>query len=493
MDFLDPKKRRAHEIKLIVGYILTGAAIVLATVLLLYAAYGFGLNDGQVVQNGLIFVSSAPSGAQVLVDGQKRGTTGERLLLQSGTYTMKIEQTGYRTWQRAVTAEGGTVEHIDYPFLFPTNLQTTAVKTYATAPGATAQSPDHRWILIEQPGSLDAFDLYDLSNPKQVAASTITLPSGLLTASTAKQQSLKLTEWAGDNRHVLLEHTYGSNHEYVLLDTQHLSQSVNITKVLGLTPLDQLQLQNRQYDHYFVYDTKTATLDTDMLSSPTLTPLLTHVLSFKTNGTDNVLYITDQNAPAGQVDAVLYQGGKSYRLRSFDSGGTYLLDLAQYSGSWFVAAGATSEGRVYVYKDPAAQLSQSQASILAPITTLRVDRPDYLAFSPGFQYVVAEHGSQFAVYDARYDKTYAYNAEATLDVPQTHASWMDGAHLMYVSGGKLVVFDYDSANFQVLMPASAQYVSYFDQNYQTVYALAAATNTKSSGQLQLTATPLTLQ
>lgn len=490
MDFLDPKKRRAHEVKLLIGYILIGAAVILATVLLIYVAYGFGLDKGKVVQNGLIFVSSTPSGSNVRIDGQRRGATGERLLLQAGTYTMEISRTGYHTWQRAVTVEGGAVEHFDYPFLFPTNLQTTTTKSYASAPGIATQSPDRRWLLMEQPGPLGTFDVFDIKNEQQVQSSTVVLPSSVLTASDDKQQSLKLVEWSDDNQHMLLEHVYGSNHEYIMLNTQNPAQSVNVTKTLGLIPTDQLSFQNKQFDHYFVYDTSNDTLDTDTLSSPTLIPLLTHVLAYKTYGTDTVLYATAQNAPVGQAEVVLYQNNKNYELRTLPMDKNYLLNLTQYSGSWYVAAGARSDNRVYIYKDPVNTLSQ-QGQLLVPTTVLRVDAPDYLEFSANAQFIMAEHANQFAVYDALYDKTYAYTIDAHFDAPQPHAAWMDGDRVVYVSGGKLVVFDYDSTNLQTLMPADPGYSPFFDQNYHYVYDLAVSAATSTTpAQTQLTRTAL---
>jgi hypothetical protein len=41
MDFLDPKKSHAHTVRLIIGYVLIGIALILATVLLLDVASGF--------------------------------------------------------------------------------------------------------------------------------------------------------------------------------------------------------------------------------------------------------------------------------------------------------------------------------------------------------------------------------------------------------------------------------------------------------------------
>src|SRR3990167_6869978 len=68
MDFLDPRKRRAHHIRLMIGYGLMAVAIVLTATILVYWAYGYGFNTktGGVVENGLLFVDSAhhPGGAR---------------------------------------------------------------------------------------------------------------------------------------------------------------------------------------------------------------------------------------------------------------------------------------------------------------------------------------------------------------------------------------------------------------------------------------------
>lgn len=494
MDLLDPKKRRIHSIKLIIGYVLIAIAIVLSTILLLYTAYGYGLHKGQVVQDGLIFVSSTPSGSNVyLKQGtnagwQQQGTTGERLFLVAGTYTLKVERNGYRTWQRAVTVEGGTVEHFDYPFLFPINLQTTTIKSYASASPLATQSPDRRWILVEQPDKFGSFDLYDIKNPKQqIPISTVSLPDNVLTASSGSQ-SLQLVEWSNDNRHVLLQHTYPGGSEYVLLDAQNPSQSVNLTKTLNLAPEDQLSLQNKAYDHYFVYNTKTLGLGTTSLSNTAVSPLVEHVLAYKTYNTNVVLYVTNDGAPAGKVDVKIFQNNKTYVIRTLPTDTAYLVDLAQYSGSWYVAAGAQHDNQVYVYQDPVNILSQGTNTVLVPNTILRVTQPNYLQFSANTQFIVAAHNNQFAVYDAQYDKTYAYTTDAPFDTAQPHATWMDGDRLTYISSGKLFVFDYDSTNPQTLMPANANYLPFFDQNYHFVYSLAAPTSNPT--QMDLTRTAL---
>jgi hypothetical protein len=112
-----------------------------------------------------------------------------------------------------------------------------------------------------------------------------------------------------------------------------------------------------------------------------------------------------------------------------------------------------------------------------------------LSFSSNTQFLLAESGRQFVVYDLENVIQYRYTATQPLDQPQTHAIWMDGDRISYVSGGKLEVFDYDYRNQQALMPADPNFLPFFDPAYTHVYALAPDANAKDAS-MALTSTPL---
>jgi PEGA domain len=474
MDFLDPKKRRANEIRLVVGYVLVGITILLGTIVLLYLAYGFSLNNGKVIQNGLVFVSSRPANGSIVLNGKPTAQTNARLALPAGTYTMQIIRNGYRTWQRTVAVEGDSVERFDYPLLFPTLLKTTNLSTFSAPPAQATQSPDQRWLLLESADTPGNFSRYDLTKPS-LAPVVVNLPSGVLTtATTSAPQQLTVAAWADDNQHVLLKHTYDKTAEYILLDSQSPEKSLNLNNTLKMSPTT-LTLQNKKYDHYFVYDAAAQALSTASLSSPAPVPLLQGVISYATYGNDVVLYATSQHAPAGETAVMLYQNNKNYLIRDVSQAATYLLDLAQYSGSWYLAAGSPAENRVYVYQNPLDFLASDANAVPAPVTVLKVNQPNYLSFSNNAQYVIAENANNFAAYDVQYGQNYTYTTSAPFDAPQAHAAWVDDGLLDYVSGGKLAVFDYDGTNLQTLMPASPAYAPFFAPNYKYVYALAPAT------------------
>ncbi|HXR49683.1 MAG TPA: PEGA domain-containing protein [Verrucomicrobiae bacterium] len=487
MDYLDPQKELRHRIILLVGYVLIAIAITIGTLILVYEAYGFGLGkNGNVIQNGLLFFSSQPHPANIYVNGiLAKSQTNTRLVLPENIYHVTLTRSGYRPWQRTIELLGGTVEHFDYPFLIPAKLTTKKEQPYNGAPGLMTQSPDRRWLLVQTPGSMTSFEMYDLTTSPLKTPATFSLPSGILTKATTNEK-WQLDEWADDNRHVLLEHDYDGKSEFILVDRTNPDQSLNLNTTLATNP-PELKLVNKKYDQYYLYTPTTGDLQTATLASTKVAPALQHVLAFQSYGSDTILYVTNNGASPGKVLIKLQSGGQTYTLHSLPAGTNYLVDLTKYSGTLYVAVGAGSENKVYIYQDPIGQLAAQPKQALVPAQVLRVNNPNYVSFSTNAQFIVAESGTHFGVYDIENQKGYQFTTNLPLDTPQIHASWMDGDRLNYVSGGKLVMLDYDNNNRQTLTTASSNYVPAFPPNYHFVYAVAPSAAT---GQFELDQTAL---
>lgn len=484
MDFLDPKKQRAHTIRIMVGYVLIAIALILTTTILIYQAYGFGVDrNGKVIQNGLVFVSSTPNPATIYVNGKKNDNqTNARLLLSSGQYTFSLQRDGYREWKRAVSVEGSSVERFDYPFLFPKSLQTSTVKAYDKTVQLSTESPDRHWMLTQNNGMTEnKFEVYDLSKPKELTKNIeeITLPDSAYTPTQAGAAfDWKLVQWSTDNRHVVLKHIFQKDgqqaYEYVLLDRTDTSKSLNLTATWGVNPTN-IELRNQDYDHYYLYDEAAGTLMTSNLKTPAPKAYLTGVKAFKSYGDDIMLYATSTGTADGKIAIKWREGDNIYTIRTLAAGSQYVVNLTKYEGDWYAAAGSAADGKVYVYKNPVDMVKNQQVGV--PVRILKVPNVNYVSFSANTRFVMAENGNQFSVYDAENDKGYAYTVPAALDAPQVHATWMDGNRIMYVSGGKIVVFDFDGANRQTLNTQNANFLPLFDRDYEYLYTVAPVSDT----------------
>lgn len=478
MDFMDPGWRRRHNIMVIVGYVLIGIALLLATVILVFVAYGFGFRNGQVVQSGLLFVSSTPQPAQLYIDGVRyKSNTNTKLTLPAGTYNLLLRRAGYRDWYRSVTVVGGDVQSYVYPLLFPASLTTNTKQDYTGTPTVASESPDRRWLLIGRPESPAVFDLYDLHNPTRQPV-LLTLPGDLLTAGTGTQ-TLSVVTWASDNTHVLLKYVIGAQTEYILLDRSAPQQSVNLSKVLSLpTSNIDVRLSNGRYDRYLELNTVTHTLSRAALLSPQAVTYIDNALSYITSGDNIVIYATPDPTDAKQVNIDIYDGSSTYTIRHDAAGTNYLLDAATYQGNLYIAVAITGENVGFIYQNPVSQLTNEQLGIAVPVQVFHITAPDYVAFSPGGQYVVFEHGLSAASYDFSNLQGFTYSVPGALDAAQTHMSWIDGARLTYVSKGQIVVVDYDGKNRQVLVSGDARYLAYFDSDNKFLYALVPAASEK---------------
>ncbi|HVU59615.1 MAG TPA: PEGA domain-containing protein [Candidatus Saccharimonadales bacterium] len=476
MDFMDPQHRRRNDAMVLLGYVLIGVALLLLTTILVFMAYGFGYKNGEVIQSGLLFLSSRPGSAEITIDGTRyKDNTNTKLTLPAGNYSFALSRTGYRTWQRSIAIQGGEVESYTYPFLFPTSLTATTRQTYNAAPALVTESPDRRWLLVTRPGSLTSFDMYDLTKPQRDPA-LLTLPDGILTSSSDAAQTLALVEWSGDSNDVLLQHTFDKKTEYIMLSRSNPTDSFNLTAKLAL-PLTgvQVQMSNEHYDRYIVFNTVARTLSRATLSAPTLQPYVTvPVLAFATAGDSTLLYATPDPADTGKVDINLLEDQKASLIRRSAANTTYLLALADYDGDLYAAANAASEDIGYIYKDPATQVANPLLGVAVPVRTFHLKNISYVSVAPGAQYILFESGTSFAAYDLANELGFTYTVPNTLEAPQAHAAWMDGAHLLYISQGQTIVFDYDGQNRQTLVSADPRYQPLFDPNYTFLYTFVPA-------------------
>ncbi len=479
MDFLDPKKKRAYKIRLYIGYFLMAVALSMATLILLFQAFGYDFNrkTGEVIQNGLVFVNSYPESARILINGKYKSTTNARFVLPADQYTIKLERTGYRPWQRTFELEGSIVERLTYPFIFPNQLAPKDIRPYTSLPAFATQSPDRHWLLIEQPGQLTSFDVVDL-NSKDSTTTNFTLPEGLL-SSTAGDQKLSLVEWSTDNRHVLLSHTFPPDaqnpigQEFIMVDRQDPTQSFNVNRVFGTASLTQVALRDKKFDQLYLLDSSNTLKRADVSSRQT-TPLATQVRAFKGYGDDILLYVTEEGAVPDKALAVVRQGNDVYKLSDLPRSNLYAVDLAQYDGHWYMAVGTDTDHRAVIYRDPFDDIARKTPRPAVPIAVLRLQQFQYLSFSANARFIGAQGGSEFSIYDAEHERQYRYDTK--LKVPAGYkATWMDGFRYMVVNdAGQVVVFDYDGINTQTLTASTPAFLPFFNRDYDFLYTLGPA-------------------
>ncbi len=430
--------------------------------------YNYDPKTGKVVQNGLVFVDAHPVSATVYIDGQQKNQTDLRLVIPAGQHSLELKRDGYRSWQRQFDVGGSSIVRFAYPFLFPNNLVTRDLQLYGSTPGMTTETPDRHWLLIQQPGSLTNFDVVDL-NEKTNPITSLTVPGNLFSLAGATH-TLEFVEWSTDNRHVLVKHTFEGGHEFAVIDREVPASSVNINRLFGVS-ITTMTLRDKKFDQYYLHDANGGVLRLADARNRQLTPILNRVLAFKPHGADVILYVSDENVTAGKVAVRIWDNEKIYNLRQLPASKRYFVDLARFNGQWYMAAGDDTEQKVYIYKDPYAELKRNPARPALPLSVLKVAAAEYVSFSANARFIALQGGNEFSVYDAENNDQFRYNTQLTLH-PTHKAEWMDGHRLILISDNKVVVFDFDGTNKQVLNSAEPAYQIFFDRDYTGLFTIS---------------------
>lgn len=480
MDFLDPKKKRARSVRLAIGHSLMGILVVIGTYILVSQAYGFDVDTktGAVIQNGLAFIDSAPDGAKIFMNGDlQKSNTNTRLALPEGHYSIEIQKEGYRSWKRDFNLLGGTVERFTYPMLIPNDLKSTNIQAFTGLPSLGLQSPDRRWVLVANSPTLGTFTQYDLNTlkDKKPTPSSVVFPATIFTTA-AGAHSLELVEWSTDNKHVLVKHNFSTGSEFLMLNRDEPGSSININKTLNLNPT-KIALRDKRFDELYLYTSAGGVLQSVTMKDKVATPVLTGVISFKPHGNDVLLY--SQNVPGDltKTRVSLKEGDKTYIVREMPAAANVPLEIARYSGSWYVAVGSDAEQKAYVYKDPADFLDHQKDKKPVPITVLKATGPiNVLAFSQNTRFIMVNNGQHFSVYDAENDKTYSYNVAEQFD-QTVKPEWMDGHRILVNASGKTMIFDFDGVNVQTLTANEKTLPVSFNRDYTYMYTLSPQART----------------
>lgn len=67
----------------------------------------------QEVELSTVIVKSTPDGADITIDGKYRGSTPSTVQLAPGDHAITVEKSGFKNWQRTMTASSGSIVTVD--------------------------------------------------------------------------------------------------------------------------------------------------------------------------------------------------------------------------------------------------------------------------------------------------------------------------------------------------------------------------------------------
>ncbi len=484
--FKKPNKQFFVLRRVLLSVVATISVLIIVTASILFMlGYRLDSGNGRLEQGALLQFDSAPNGADVWIDSKALGSqTATKQTVLAGVHSVKITKNDYEDWNRTLSLEAGTLTWLDYIRMVPKVRNTETVAKYQKL-SALKFSPDLKWALAHEDGALPTFQLVDLRS-ETVKSTPLVLPAALYTAPTnaAIASSFSLYRWNIEGRYAIVQHTHDTNQtEWLMVDTQDVSKSFNITRLLSVNFTD-VQFSGTSGTSLYGLTSDGFVRKLDLSAATISRGLISNVSSFVVaEESDALSYVGFDPLDSTKKIAGIYKDGETgpTTIRTAkDSTLPLAITIGRYFSEDFVATAEGSDVIILTGNLPSA--SATEGSGLNSYATLKLaGNITSLSFSPKGDYLLGQSGAQFTSYEIEHNRS-SVGAIAGVEgkIPTT-LKWLDVAHLWNDDNNSLVMRDFDGTNAHTIMTVASGFDSSLSTNGKFFYAVGI---TESGYQLQ---------
>jgi hypothetical protein len=458
------------RIAILISYILLGIGIISATVIIVAfgQGYSYSLTTNTFSINGLLVLSTTPSGATVTVDGRTiRSKTPYRNTFEAGLHDVTLAKAGYRNWQKRVQILATGVTNWQNILMVPTDLKQASVVSGKQITQILSTRDRKRFAFVtagSDPG------LWVLS-PDRRTNQKIYSPA-VATADTPAETILGAS-WADDGSHLLVKTQIASNVMYSIVPSGGGSAT-------NLTQLFQFDLTGLQFDPsdwrqlYWISPEGLRRLN---VADKTVSAVLaSNVLAFTFAGNDRLAFV--QSTPTGNILASSDGSGGNFKrlVEVVPTSPSYQLAYSLYNSTDYITvlpaatSVATVYGDIFTPTPSAKVISQSASSV---------------ASSDNGRFVGFIYNGGFGVYDL--DDGLVYTNKQSSAV--SNFAWFDPAHVILNENGNAILSEYDGGN-PVTLQTCANNQPVFGSNDQRQVLCLTAGGTVAAPTTQITSTTI---
>jgi len=449
---------------MIVSIVLLVTAIVLSLL-----GYRLDGDNGRLEQGALVQFDSIPASARVSIDSQATTLqTPNKRSVMAGVHTFMFERDQYRSWSKSLDLVAGTLTRLNYVRLVPSTVSTDVIREYSAVTAMKA-APDRRSLLVQTDSSRQVFQKVAIQD-REVRSSDLVLPADLYSQSAAPGVTHRFTlgEWDESGRYILVQHDFNESNEWLVVDTEAVGRSQNVSRLLGINFSD---LQFSGTSGNVLYGLTDGILRKVDLSGATISRALVNgVTSFELYDTNVATYV-GRDPASGVTVAGLYRDGDDEPVileRGETAEASLAIDTSSYFNDQYIAIAKDRQVTVYRGNFPTSSRDLSSLEIVETITVSGA--VSSLSFSPEGDYVVAQTGAGFVSYEVEYDRL--NRVRLSSDEVQTQTMrWLDTAYLWAVLDNKLMTREFDGNYAHSLMPAMEGLDVSLSPNGRFMYAM----------------------
>lgn len=474
--FKRPTKKQLLVRRMFFSTVATFSVLVILTVTILFLQ-GFRLDSGNhLAQGALLQFGSTPNAAEVKIDGKNIGvrTSGKQTVV-AGVHSVVFSKDRYEDWSRTVDFAAGTLTWLDYARMVPKERTPEAVANFKTIVAAKA-SPDNQFILLQETVDQPVLQLADLRSV-EVKLSSLALPATLYTDPTTVDvaHTFTLDKWNNGGRYVLVKHESNGQPEWLMVDTENVDRSINITRLLSVG-FKELQFAGANGQTLFGLDDDNNIRKLDLSSATISRPLVSNVENFDVFDTDTISYVGIDPTDATKRVAGIYQDGDEQPrvIRTADSLDTVLkIAIGSYFNDDYVAIAENS--KVTLFRGSYQISGNNDTTDLKRFASMDLPRSiTQLSLSPKSDYILAEAGTSFMTYEIEHNRSASGTLESTAATAATPLRWLDVAHVWNQQKGTLVMRDFDNANVYTINTVAGNFDATISQNGRFFYSIGSA-------------------
>ena len=231
---------KKQNIKVIISEAFMVLAVIVTVIVLALLVSGYWLNSNfEIERNGMLQIYSKPTGASVEIDHVASSwleRTNSSKILTSGPHSVTLTKDGYDSWTKEINISEGLLYRLHYPRLFMKERYIESVLDANKFALASVSSDHNAMLLINNTSEWTYLNL-DTDNPSPRKIDISKLFSSVSLADDAKvglyTGNIISLNWDHDASHVLIQSQNEADIEWVLLDVNNVSKSINLTREYG--------------------------------------------------------------------------------------------------------------------------------------------------------------------------------------------------------------------------------------------------------------------
>ena len=464
MDEQEKIDKRAH-VRLVVTEVLMFLAVLALVGFLTLVVLGYSFNlreiggSGEVIErSGLLQVSSSPTGATILVDGETAllfNTNASRTLI-AGEHEIKLEKEGFDTWSKKITIVEGMMYRLNYPRLFKNERETEDVLALKNVEFSSV-SPNFEKMMLLTDGSMYMVNLNE--NEPTLKKLEILDKAG----NVVKITTLVKAEWSGNSERVMAK----VNGEWAVINVKDAKDTVWLSTILDAkTNVSSLKFETEAGDRLLMLNDERE-LSEIALKDGKVQKLLSGVFAFDNDG-ERVAFIAEATTEKGNEQTAEAEKAGEFldtpvaQVRGYQVGAkeSYLIDtlngrdgekatnfrvatMRYFQESYVAVARKNSSALSVYYKNGwmsgDGEMEPVKAGGGAIASAELNKRGKGMVFEQ-----VSEDGSR-SVFDIEAMKS------SRIEAHEGEEGWIDEYLRYNIKDGKLTVSDYDGLNERTLV------------------------------------------